>query len=177
MFPSNFTNKKRKVIKEFTSVGASTWRVPSGVFEVELTLIGGQGGNGYDCTGFTQGHNTDNTPYDSFYNPAGRGGSSGVTYPGGSITSYGGTPGGFYNISVTILNSNSNTTDRVPANTATTGEFGEAITKSIPVKPGNTLNLFVGAGGVGATWDPSSYPGELYGAPGSPGKIIISYEV
>lgn len=187
MFPSNASTRKKKIIKEITTLGSSTWKVPSGVFEIDVTLVGGQGGSGYDYTTSGTLINNSGGAYVLFYNQAGSGGTTSITVGSIVLNAFGGEPGGFFGVCTPATDvtgsvsggngSVSSDYERFLPGSRTAGEYGRTVSRTLPVTPGLNISLFVGGGGVAANWDPTSFPGEFYGTPGSQGKIIITYEV
>jgi hypothetical protein len=162
-----------KILKKLTLTSGTSYTVPAGVTDINVTLYGGGGGGG--AAMFNSGA------------PAGNGGTGGTTTFTGATSAPGGagglgashTGGGSYYSIHTTPDATANTgkggqcgftLTTVGANKGDNGYDGTVISSTLTVTPGQIIGYSIGSGGTAGS-------GHSSGGAGGSGKIEIEYWV
>jgi len=177
-----------KILKKVTLTSGSSWTVPSGVTDINVTLYGAGGGGGASGSmGGTYGYSNGGTGGTTTFTGAtsaggGNGGTSVASQANVSQTSYhpdgnngsmhgeGGLAGGYggaMNDTVTnILNT-----------FGVNGSFGKVVSSTLSVTPGQSIGYSIGGGGARGQAGKAHTNQFVYGGYGADGKIDIEYWV
>lgn len=177
-----------KILKKITLTSGSSWTVPAGVTDINVTLVGGGGGGGASGSmGGTYGWSSGGTGGTTTFTGAtsalgGYGGNSVASQWNVNQSNYhpngqdgvqhgeGGDAGGY--------GGNGNETVSSVMNTfGQKGGSGQVVSSTLTVTPGQSIGYSIGGGGSRGQAGKAHTNQFVYGGYGAQGKIDIEYWV